>query len=184
MGSLPPTCLGKGHGPQSGFDESSCLMPPMAVLLMGSCKDSPWWSLLLIQDTASPKGWSRARSLSIPGYEGQRHGQLELKTALHLDMGIESWKCFIFNMKTRWSSVRRQSYTMYCLHLWSEDNKDISLLFCSEQLLREYFSAQGASWLMHCNGLVRMEVLVQHQLCYDVQICIWMCSLWSINMVI
>ena len=75
-------------------------------------------------------------------------------------------------MKTRWSSGRRQSYTVYCLHVWSEDNKAVSLLYCSEQLLREYFSALGASWLMHCHGTAQMEVLVWHQLYYDVQVCI------------
>lgn len=36
---------------------------------------------LLIWDPASPKGWPRASSFPIPGYEGHRHGQLELKTA-------------------------------------------------------------------------------------------------------
>lgn len=65
----------------SGFDESGRLILRMAVLLMGWCKDSPWWSPLLIWDPAIPKGWSRASSFPIPGHEGYRHGQLELKTA-------------------------------------------------------------------------------------------------------
>ena len=56
----------------------------------------------------------------------------------------ESCKRFIFNMKTRWSSGRRQSYNVYCLHLWSEDNKVVSLLHCSEQVLREHLQRTGS----------------------------------------
>lgn len=176
-------------GVTSVFDKSGSLILPVAVLLMGWCKDSAWWNPLLIQNPASPKGWARASFFPIPGYEGHWHGQLELKTA-PLAQGRSNHESTLFSIWKPGGALGEDNHIpcTACIRglkiIKLFPCCAVSLLHCFEQLLREYFSALGASWLMHYNGTARMEVVIWHQLYYAVQACIWMHSVWSRNMVV